>query len=376
KERLDSVREEQKTKGLIPRYDGFCRNVSLEEAKKRIEGGEEYVVRLKLPHNQDIKFHDMVRGDIIINTEDMDDQVLLKSDGYPTYHMAVVIDDHLMDITHIVRGEEWLPSTPKHIYLYEVFGWEKPVYVHLPTVLNKERKKLSKRHGDVSVEDFKAKGYLPEGLVNYLALVGWSPEDNEEIFNMEELIEKFSFERVSKTGGIFDIDKLDWVNGHHIREYDIDKLTEMSIPYLIESGYIDEKTAEKNYEWVKTIIITIQESLSNLSEIPEKVEIFFNNEIKPEDEDALEMLKGQQVPSLLNAFKEELNQIEEVDEEFAKTIMKKIQKSTGVKGKNLFMPTRIALTGNNHGPELVNIIYILGKENILKRIQYVEENYI
>ena len=376
KERLDSVREEQKTKGLIPRYDGFCRNLSLEEAQKRIENGEEYVVRLKLPHNKDIKFHDMVRGDIVINTDDMDDQVLLKSDGYPTYHMAVVIDDHLMNITHIVRGEEWLPSTPKHVYLYEVFGWEKPTYVHLPTVLNKDRKKLSKRHGDVSVEDFRAKGYLPEGLVNYLALVGWSPEDNEEIFNMDELIEKFSFERVSKTGGIFDIDKLDWVNGHHIREYDIDKLTKMSIPYLIESGYIDEKVAEENYDWVKTIIITIQESLSKLSEIPEKVEIFFNNEIKPEDEKAMEMLKGEQVPNLLNAFKEELSEIEEIDEDFAKTIMKKIQKSTGVKGKNLFMPVRIALTGNSHGPELVNIIYILGKENILKRIQYVEENYL
>ncbi len=376
KERLDSVRDEQKAKGLVPKYDGFCRNLSLEEAKKRVANGEEYVVRLKLPHNKDIKFHDIVRGDIVINTEDMDDQVLLKSDGFPTYHMAVVVDDHLMNITHIVRGEEWLPSTPKHIYLYEVLGWEKPVYVHLPTVLNKERKKLSKRHGDVSVEDFKAKGYLPEGLINYLALVGWSPEDNEEILSMEELIEKFSFERVSKTGGIFDIDKLDWVNGHHIRECDIDKLTEMSIPYLIESGYIDEKVAKENYEWVKTIIATIQENLSKLSEIPEKVEIFFNNKIEPEDENALEMLKGEQVPSVLNAFREELNQIEEVDEEFAKTIMKKIQKSTGVKGKNLFMPTRIALTGNNHGPELVNIIYILGKENILKRIEYVEENYI
>lgn len=376
KDRLDKVREEQKAKGLIPRYDGFCRSLSLEEAKKRIEKGEEYVVRLKLPHAQDIKFHDMVRGDIVINTEDMDDQVLLKSDGYPTYHMAVVIDDHLMNITHIVRGEEWLPSTPKHVYLYEVFGWEKPIYVHLPTVLNKDRKKLSKRHGDVAVEDFREKGYLPEGLINYLALVGWSPEDNEEILSMDQLIEKFTFERVSKTGGIFDKDKLDWVNGHHIRDYDIDKLTILSIPYLIDSGYIDEKIANERYDWVKTVVITIQESISHLSEIPEKVEIFFNNKIEPEDEDAVEALKGEQVPSLLNAFKEELDKIEEVDEEFSKGIMQKIQKSTGVKGKNLFMPVRIALTGNNHGPELVNIIYILGKQNILDRIKYVEEHYL
>lgn len=376
KERLDKVREEQKVKGLIPKYDGLCRSLSLEEARKRIDNGEEYVVRLKLPHDKDIKFHDLIRGDITINTEDTDDQVLLKSDGYPTYHMAVVVDDHLMDITHIVRGEEWLASTPKHVYLYEVFGWEKPIYVHLPTVLNKERKKLSKRHGDVAVEDFREKGYLPEGLVNYLALVGWSPEDNKEIFSMEELIKAFSFERVSKTGGIFDKDKLDWVNGHHIREYDLDKLTDLSIPYLKDAGYIDDKFVKEKYSWIKAMVQTVMESISYLSEMPEKVEVLFDNEVEPENEEALNTLKGEQVPVILDAFREELNQIEEVDEEFAKKIMKKIQKNTGVKGKNLFMPTRIALTGNNHGPELVNIIYLLGKQNILDRIDYVQENYL
>ena len=376
KERLDKVREEQKIKGLIPKYDGFCRSLSLEEARERIANGEEYVVRLKLPHNKDIKFHDLVRGDIIINTDDIDDQVLLKSDGYPTYHMAVVVDDHLMDITHIVRGEEWLASTPKHVYLYQVFGWEEPTYVHLPTVLNKERKKLSKRHGDVAVEDFREKGYLPEGLVNYLALVGWSPKDNKEIFSMEELIEEFSFERVSKTGGIFDKDKLDWVNGHHIREYDIDKLTDLSIPYLKDAGYIDDKFVKEKYSWIKAMVQTVMESISYLSEIPEKVEVLFDNKVELEDEDALNTLRGEQVPDILNAFKEELNEIEEIDEEFAKGIMKSIQKSTGVKGKNLYMPTRIALTGNNHGPELVNIIYLLGKQNILNRIDYVQENYL
>ncbi|GFN36563.1 glutamate--tRNA ligase [Tepidimicrobium xylanilyticum] len=376
KERLDKVREEQKIKGLIPKYDGFCRSLSLEEAKERIAKGEEYVVRLKLPPNKDIKFDDLVRGSITINTEDIDDQVLLKSDGYPTYHMAVVVDDHLMGITHIVRGEEWLPSTPKHIYLYEVFGWEKPVYVHLPTVLNKDRKKLSKRHGDVSVEDFKEKGYLPEGLINYLALVGWSPEDNEEILTMEDLIKKFSFERVSKTGGIFDKDKLDWVNAHHIRSYDLDKLTRLAIPYLKEANLIDDQFVSERYDWIRTLVETVREGLSNLSEIVGKVGIFFNNQIEPENEEALSVLKGEQVPLLLNAFKEELENIEEIDGEFAKTIMKKIQKSTGIKGKNLFMPVRVALTGYVHGPELVSIIYLLGKQNILDRIEYVEKSYL
>lgn len=376
KERLDKVREEQKIKGLAPKYDGLCRSISLEEAKERIANGEEYVVRLKLPANRDIKFKDLVRGDITINTDDLDDQVLIKSDGFPTYHLAVVIDDHLMGITHIVRGEEWLPSTPKHVYLYEAFGWEKPTYVHLPTVLNKERKKLSKRHGDVAVGDFREKGYLPEGLINYLALVGWTPESNEELFTMDELIEEFSFDRVANAGGIFDVDKLDWVNGHHIRNYDLDKLTKIAIPYLKEAEFIDDKFIEEKFDWIKTLVETVRESLSKVSEIVDKVGVFFNNKIEPENEEALETLKGEQVPELLNALKEELNNIDEIDQEFAKTIMKKIQKSTGIKGKKLFMPTRIALTGNNHGPELVNIIYLLGKQNILDRIKYVEEHYI
>lgn len=376
KERLDKVREEQKIKGLIPRYDGLCRSLSLEEAKRRIANGEEYVVRLKLPPNKDIKFKDLVRGDITINTEDLDDQVLLKSDGFPTYHLAVVVDDHLMGITHIVRGEEWLPSTPKHVYLYEAFGWEKPTYVHLPTVLNKERKKLSKRHGDVSVGDFRKKGYLPEGIVNYLALVGWTPEDNREILSMDELIEEFSFERVSKTGGIFDRDKLDWVNGHYIRSYDLDKLTKIAIPFLKEKGYIDDTFVEEKYQWIKMLVETVREGLSNVSEIVDKVDIFFNENIKVENDEALEVLRWEETPIVLKALKEEIKNADEINQEFAKDLMKKIKKATGVKGKKLFMPTRVALTGRVHGPELVSIIYLLGKQNILKRIECIEKEYL
>ncbi len=376
KERLDAVREEQKIKGLVPKYDGFCRNIPIEEAKARIAEGEEYVVRLKLPHNKDVKFHDLVKGNIVINTDDMDDQVLLKSDGYPTYHMAVVVDDHLMNITHIVRGEEWLASTPKHILIYEAFGWDKPEYVHLPTVLNKDRKKLSKRHGDVSVEGFKKEGYLPEAIVNYLALVGWSPDSNEEILSMEELIEQFSFERVSKTGGIFDKNKLNWINGHYIRSKSPEEITDICIPYLKEANYIIDEDVEERYNWIKAMVVTVQESLSTTKEIVDKVDIFFKNEVELEDDNAAEVLKGEQVPTLLSTLKEELDTIEEIDEEFAKNIMKRIQKKTGIKGKNLFMPVRVALTGNVHGPELANIIYVLGKQNILKRIDYIENNYI
>ncbi|MDO5714652.1 MAG: glutamate--tRNA ligase [Tissierellia bacterium] len=372
KDRLDKVREEQKIKGQIPKYDGLCRGIPIEEAKKRIEEGEEYVVRLKLPHNKDITFHDAVRGNITINTDEIDDQVLMKSDGFPTYHMAVVVDDHLMKITHIVRGEEWLSSTPKHIMLYEAFGWEKPEYVHLPAVLNQDRKKLSKRQGDVSVEDFKERGYLPEGLINYLALVGWSSDDNEEILSMDQLIEKFTFDRVSKAGGIFDKHKLDWVNAHYIKEYPTERLTELAIPYLDKAGLFPASSAKGHMNWLNTLIETVKDSLSRLEEVPDKTAFIFGDLEITEDE-ALEVLKGEQVPELLDALEEELNSVESIDMEYAKGLMKKIQKKTGIKGKNLYMPTRAAISGNIHGPELQNIIYLLGKKKMLKRIERVRE---
>lgn len=369
KERLDKLREEQKIKGQVPKYDGLCRSISLEDAKARVAAGEEHVVRLKLPRNVDIHFKDLVKGDITINSDDMDDQVLIKSDGFPTYHMAVVVDDHDMEVTHIVRGEEWLPSTPKHVYLYEVLGWEKPEFIHLPTVLNSDRKKLSKRQGDVSVEDFRASGYLPDALINYLALVGWSPDDNQEIMTMDEMIEKFSFDRVSKTGGIFDKKKLDWVNAHYIKEKDDAELLELVKPYLIEAGLIDEAFVEPHREWLLILMNTIKEGMSTLKEAPEKAAFVFEEMPEITEENLLEILSGEQVPELIAALEEEIGAMEEVDLDSAKGLMKKIQKSTGIKGKNLFMPTRILITGMEHGPELANIIYLLGKEKILNRLE-------
>lgn len=370
KDRLDHLREEQKIKGQIPRYDGLCRSIPLEEARERIAKGEKAVVRLKLPENMDIKFHDAVRGDITINTNEMDDQVLMKSDGFPTYHMAVVVDDHLMKITHIVRGEEWLPSTPKHIYLYDCLGWEKPQYVHLPGVLNSDHKKLSKRQGDVSVEDFKNRGYLPEGLINYLALVGWSPKDNEEILSMKDLIDQFSFDRVSKAGGVFDKNKLDWVNAHYIKELPIDDLVDLSIPELIKAGLISQDFAQGHRDWLKLLLETVRESLSRIEEVPEKTAFLFGD-LEVTEEEAKDQLASDQIKDLLGALKEELETVDQVDEEFAKTVMKRIQKKTGIKGKGLYMPTRAAITGNVHGPELSNIMELLGKDKMLERINQI-----
>ena len=277
KERLDEVREKQKEAGETPRYDGHCRDLTQEEIDAKIAAGEPYVIRLRLPENHVIKFTDLVRGETEFNTNDLDDQVLIKTDGFPTYHFAVVVDDHLMKITHVIRGEEWVSSTPKHVYLYEAFGWEAPKFVHLPNILNKEKKKLSKRHGDVAVEDFKKKGYLPEGLVNYVALVGWSPEENKEIFSMEELEQAFSIERVSKSGGVFDTEKLNWVNQHYMKDGDDDVLTKLAIPFIVEAGYVTAEEAEEKYNFLKSIVSLLKEKLHYVKEITDHISIFFGD---------------------------------------------------------------------------------------------------
>ncbi|WBW49822.1 glutamate--tRNA ligase [Peptoniphilus equinus] len=367
KERLDQVREEQRIKGKVPKYDGFCRDIPLEEAKARVAAGEEYVVRLKLPRNTDISFDDAVRGRVTINSDEIDDQVLMKSDGFPTYHMAVVVDDHLMGITHVVRGEEWLPSTPKHVYLYESLGWEAPKFVHLPTVLNKDHKKLSKRQGDVAVGDFRKKGYLPEGLINYLALVGWSPEDGEEILSLEDMADKFSFERVGKSGGVFDVEKLNWVNAQWIKTYSTEAIAEMCVPYMEEAGLMTEAQMRDNWDWYVLLIDTVKDSLSYLSEVTSKVDFLFGDLDITED-DAKAELAGEQVPELIEAFEAQLHSVDAVDRDFANSVMKTVQKATGIKGKQLFMPVRAAISGNVHGPELKNIIYLLGKDQLLKRL--------
>lgn len=375
KERLDDLREEQRIKGQVPKYDGLCRGVSLEDAKKRIAAGESYVVRLKLPHDENIAFHDMVRGDVVINSNEIDDQVLMKSDGFPTYHMAVVVDDHLMGVTHIVRGEEWLASTPKHVYLYKALGWEAPEFVHLPTVLNKNRKKLSKREGDVSVEDFRGRGYLPEGLINYLALVGWSPEDEKEIFSLKELEEEFTFERVGKSGGIFDKDKLDWVNAHYVKSYPLEKIAELAKPFIIESKLMTDEEIERDPHYYEVMIETVRDSVSRLDEIPDRISFIFKDFEITEDS-ALEVLKGDTVKELLEGGLKLLNDVEAFDEENSKTFMKEVQKATGIKGKNLYMPFRAAISGNVHGPEMNNIIYLLGKDRMIERIKYTIEHYL
>ncbi len=370
KDRLEKVREKQKEEGLTPKYDGHCRTLTQEEIQKKLEAGEDHVIRLKLPTDRVIEFDDAIKGKISVNTNDIDDQVLMKTDGFPTYHMAVVVDDHYMNITHVVRGEEWLISTPKHIYTYEAFGWEAPHFVHLPVILGNTKKKLSKREGDVAVEDFRKKGYLPEALINYIALVGWSPEDGQEIMSMTDMIQKFSFDRVSKSSGVFDVDKLNWMNNLYIRSYDLDKLTHLCKPHFISGGFTTEEKFDVDYLWLKRIVEVLRERLNKLEEIASYHTFFSMVEFDLEDEESKEIIEMEHVADLLKLFIDKMDGVEILDAEAVKGILKDIQKETGHKGKNLFMPVRVGITGQVHGPDIAIVTEILGKELTKKRIEY------
>lgn len=370
KDRLEHVREKQKEEGLTPKYDGHCRTLTKEDVQKKLEAGEDHVIRLKLPADRIIEFDDAIKGKISVNTNDIDDQVLMKTDGFPTYHMAVVVDDHYMNITHVVRGEEWLISTPKHIYTYEAFGWEAPHFVHLPVILGNTKKKLSKREGDVAVEDFRKKGYLPEALINYIALVGWSPEDGQEIMSMADMIQKFSFDRVSKSSGVFDVDKLNWMNNLYIRSYDLDKLTHLCKPHFISGGFTTEEKFDVDYLWLKRIVEVLRERLNKLEEIASYHTFFSMVEFDLEDEESKEIIEMEHVADLLKLFIDKMDGVEILDAEAVKGILKDIQKETGHKGKNLFMPVRVGITGQVHGPDIAIVTEILGKELTKKRIEY------
>jgi nondiscriminating glutamyl-tRNA synthetase len=370
RERLDQVRDEQKRNNLTPKYDGLCRDIDLEEAKKRIQNGEAYVVRLKLPVSRDLSFKDHVRGEVTFNTNDLDDQVLIKQDGFPTYHFAVVVDDHLMQITHIIRGEEWVSSTPKHVFLYEAFGWKQPEYIHLPLILNEEKKKLSKRHDDAAVEDFLRQGYLKEAIINYVALLGWSPEDGSELMSLEEIIEKFSLDRLSKLGAVFDKQKLKWMNGQYIRHYALDQLVELAVPFMILEGFITLEDVERRKEWITLVVKALKERVETLKDFGVMATMFLGDVVEPETEEVSQMLKEEHVPVVLNAFKQEILALEGVTAENAKVALKAVQASTGYKGKQLFMTVRQAVSGQMHGVDLNDLLAILGREGLVARLDY------
>lgn len=362
-EELDEMRRIQKMQGRQTMYDRRARNLSEGEVKEKLASGIPYVIRLKVPLDEEVRFTDLIRGNVKIETNLIDDQVLLKSDSYPTYHLANVIDDHLMQITHIIRGEEWVTSVPKHIILYKAFGWDVPQMAHLPLILNPDKTKLSKRQGDVSTEDYLRKGYLKDALINFMALLGWNPGEGEEreIFTKDELIKLFTIEKVTSSGAVFDVQKLNWMNGEYIKSYHDEKLTDLLIPYL-NAGGIDTSDIAKTGRVVKAI----KNYISRLDEAAEQAKVYYIAvELNAEQKIITDSDSSKQVYSVLAA---KIGVLEEITEANFKPLLSEVQKETGVKGKNLFMPVRLALTGEEHGPELGLIAYVLGKEEVLKRI--------
>lgn len=363
-ETLETMRKAQKVAGLFPRYDGRCRHLSEEVIQQSFAKEMPHVLRMKIPENQTIAMSDLIRGTLAIESAQLDDQVLLKADGFPTYHLAVVVDDHLMQITHAVRGEEWLPSFPKHLLLYQYFNWQPPHFIHLPLILNQDRSKLSKRQGDVAVEDYHKQGYLPEALVNFIALLGWNTADDQEIFTMQELIAKFSFERIGKSGAIFDREKLDWMNQQYLNRLSLNDLFHRLQPFIQETPY-----ANQDKERLKTVCGILQSRLTKLSDIQAKLALFFDEKPVLKDARLIETLREDSSRTVLEAVREQVDAVEEMTEENFFKIMKAVQKSTGIKGKNLWMPIRFAITLEEHGPELPAVVAVFGKEKCLQMIE-------
>ncbi len=369
-ETLKEMRERQVAEGKTPGYDRRCRRIPHDEALARMKN-EPYVLRLKMPEEGQLQFNDLIRGTITIDLKQVDDQVLVKSDDYPTYHLANVVDDHYMGITHVIRGEEWLLSVPKHITLYKMLGWELPVFAHLPLLLNRDRSKLSKRQGDVAVEDYLQKGFMPAALVNFVALLGWNPGDDREIFSMEEMIELFDLNRVNKSGAVFDVEKLKWMNGQYIKNADEESTVAFLAPFVQKAGYdISDK------KLLREAVLAVKNSILTGQEIGRAVEIFYKDEVEIKEKKALEIIQSESGKKVMEAFAAQLNSVDKIDVESFKLIMKNVQKETGVKGKELWMSVRVAMTGMTHGPELPSIINAFGKEKMEKLVGSIMERYL
>lgn len=368
-EELEEERQALIKEGKMPRYMGKCRNLTPEQIAAYEAEGRKPTVRFRVPADQQILVRDMVRGDVVFDSNNIGDFVIVKSDGIPTYNYAVVIDDALMHITHVIRAEEHLSNTPRQCLVYDALGFEKPVFGHISLILGKDHTKMSKRHGATSVDQYRQLGYLPEGIVNFLALLGWAPNSEQEIFSIDELIKEFSMERVAKNPAVFDIDKLNWINQHYMRQLDDEAFFAAAKPHMIAAGYMTgEETGEK-LAWLKKVVATSKDHVSFAAQIPASVEMYFNDEFGFENDEATAVLQAETVPTVIGMLLEELPKLEVLDGTAVKALFKTIQKTTKLKGKDVFMPIRVALTGNQHGPELAEMVPLLGIERTEKRIR-------
>ncbi|MFY0331673.1 glutamate--tRNA ligase [Bacillus sp. YIM B13410] len=371
-EELEEEREAQIARSEMPRYSGKCSHLSKEEEDKLIAEGREPSIRFRVPKGEIIKFDDMVKGEISFETDGIGDFVIVKKDGTPTYNFAVAVDDHLMKMTHILRGEDHISNTPKQIMVFNAFGWDVPLFGHMTLIVNENRKKLSKRDESIIqfIEQYKNLGYLPEALFNFIALLGWSPVGEEELFTKEQFIDIFDVNRLSKSPALFDMHKLKWVNNQYVKALDLDQVVAITLPHLQKAGKVSEQLSEEENTWVRKLISLYHEQLSYGAEIVELTELFFKEQIEYNQE-AKEVLAEEQVPEVMASFAGQLERLESFTPDEIKAAIKAVQKETGHKGKKLFMPIRVAVTGQTHGPELPQSIELLGKETVLNRIKQI-----
>lgn len=373
-ERLEELRNTQTMNKQAPKYDKLCMGLSQEEREQKLNEKIPYVIRLNVnPERGAVVFQDMVRGKVSIHTKDVDDQVLMKSDGFPTYHLANVVDDHLMEITHVIRGEEWLPSTPKHVLLYESFGWEAPRFAHLPLLLNADKSKLSKRQGDVAVEDYLKKGYLKEALLNFVALLGWNPGkgSTQEIFTLDELVEAFDFAQIHKGGAVFDLKKLDWMNGEYLKKLSVDELYTRAQEFgqFQNEFFAAVGDDQKSEAFLKRVLTVERDRLVRLTDIGVENPFFFAMTdydaqlLHWKDNDvAMTRASLEQAEKLLGEFDDatwgNLTLIEE-----------KLLTAAGEKRGDFLWPLRVALTGAQRSPSPAQVTWVLGKTESLSRVQ-------
>ncbi len=365
KERLEALKENNAEGTAFAKYDRHCFHLPKAEVQAKLDAGEPFVIRQKMPEEGTTTFHDMVYGEITVENKELDDQILMKADGFPTYNFANVVDDHLMKITHVVRGSEYLSSTPKYNLLYQAFGWEAPVYVHLPAVMRDAHHKLSKRHGDKSFEDLVREGYLVEAIVNYIALLGWSPSDNTEIFTLQELEQRFHIEGLSKSPAIFDIKKLTWMNGEYMKAMDFEKF------YTLAEPKLKEALGEAQLDGRK-IAVLLQKRLETLNDIPALVaffkelpvygtELYTHKKMKTDDAIALTSLQAA-IPVL--------QELEEWSETTIHDRLIALVGEMGIKNGQLLWPVRTALSGEPTSPGgAIELADILGKEETLRRLE-------
>lgn len=375
-ERLEEMRKQQETHKMAPRYDRACLKLENSALKNILAKKTPFVIRQKIPDSRPVSWNDLVRGSVSFQPETIDDQVLIKSDSFPTYHLANVVDDHLMEISHVIRGEEWLSSTPKHILLYQAFGWKVPEFAHLPLLLNKDRTKLSKRQGDVAVEDYIKKGYLPEAMINFIALLGWHPggDEKEEIFSLQELIEKFSLEKVHKGGAIFDLEKLDWMNWQwRRRKFEAEPGDRAEKLIMLCENFLPDAW-KKEQEFLKRCLITVEEKiLQKPDEAKTYLNFYFTDPITIDRNlVAREKMKVdlEIAKRALTAVTEALSHFEHFDDQEAiKSCLFGVVAGLGLKNGQVLWPTRVALTGEEFSPGVFEVLWALGKEKSLKRLQ-------